>query len=145
MRTLFVLLSCVSFGLIGCGEDTPFFAGSSTDPVLIDTTCDASSSDSSFGIGELAIQGDLLRIAVTYSGGCEDHEFSACWDGTFLESNPVQAQLAVHHEDNGDSCEAAITRDVFVDLSLLRSRFQNQTGTIEIVIAGAAAGISYQF
>lgn len=78
--------------------------------------------------------GDTLSFYAIYSGGCEAHEFIACWDGSFLESDPVQAPLNIVHIGNGDSCEALITEPISIDLTPLKeiyqSSYQTDSGTI---------------
>ena len=50
------------------------------------------------------IDGDTLQLTVSYSGGCEEHEFKLVAWNYFLESNPVQAHVLLAHNANGDLC-----------------------------------------
>ncbi len=75
-----------------------------------------------------ALSGDVLTADVGYSGGCQDHGFQLCWDGMFLESDPVQAGLTLIHDSNGDDCEAYITESRMFDLNPLKQAWQSAYG-----------------
>ena len=58
-----------------------------------------------------------LRVLVEYSGGCEEHSFSAYWDGSFVKTNPPRARIILVHDDNGDVCRMLVTEELHIDLS----------------------------
>lgn len=58
---------------------------------------------------------DTLVLEVGYGGGCETHEFTLCFDGFVLDTDIVL--LGVHHDANGDACEAFITEEQKFDLT----------------------------
>ena len=95
-----------------------------------------------------SITGDVLTLNVSYSGGCEAHEFTLVTSGVFLESNPVQLQAILAHNANGDNCEAWITETYHFNLSALKTRYQKayrtETGTIVLGIKGIL-GVAYTF
>lgn len=65
-----------------------------------------------------ALDGDFLRTAVSYSGGCEVHEFK-------VRLNRVEnltAYIFIHHNANGDLCEAYPTTSLRANLSALLVR-----------------------
>ena len=76
-------------------------------------------------IDEVAIDADTLEIVVTYPGGCEEHEFQLIAWSYFMESYPVQANILLSHNANGDTCEAAITEELRFDLSPLKWEYQD--------------------
>lgn len=76
------------------------------------------------------INGDTLFVDVSYGGGCAAHELPACWDGLFRESFPVQADVVIGHEGNGDPCDAWITETRRYDLAVLRDGYQAGYGAI---------------
>lgn len=98
-------------------------------------------------LGTIALTGDVLEVPVGYSGGCADHDFTFCWDGTFQESFPVQAQLALHHNANGDSCEAwgEVTLRVSLDemKDAYAAGYQDKNGTIIVKLEGQS--VDYTF
>jgi len=103
-------------------------------------------------LGALTISGDTLTATLSYSGGCEAHEFTLCWpDGAFLESEPVQAHLEILHSGTPDPCEAYPTEVVDFDLTPLRGAYTTSTGassgTIELRVStnGGTGGATYSF
>lgn len=94
------------------------------------------------------ISGDQLVVGVSYSGGCKEHGITACWDGTFLESNPVQARLVLEHDANGDTCEAYLQETLTIDLSSMKdsykSGYQTESGTIFVQV-DQAESLDYSF
>ena len=75
--------------------------------------------DDGYELASATIEGDTLTVGVSYSGGCGSHEWELCWDGEIMESAPVQVQLTLGHNANGDSCEAIETDSIQFDISVL--------------------------
>ena len=99
---------------------------------------------------DTAITDDTLRLTVSYSGGCEPHEFTLVTSGTFLESSPVRLPISVAHNANDDSCEAFPTEVYHFDLTdikaLYQEAYQQAAGTIILLLENAPNGqIGYQF
>ena len=157
MKTIWFALSIFSLslfavsGLAACSSDSndageELFLGTSSDPVLISTACQGALPSDPMTIGDLTIEGDTLKISVSFSGGCEDHQFAVCWNGQFATSDPPQVSLEPHHNANGDNCEAAINRDVLVDLTPLREAYDpGPPGTISISVAGGSSSVDYSY
>lgn len=103
--------------------------------------------DDGYELESLAIDVDTLVVTVSYSGGCEAHLFQACWDGSFMESFPVQAAVGLQHDGNDDACEAWITEELRIPLSSMRESYIEGYGTDagEIIIGIAGGSISFTF
>ena len=101
-----------------------------------------------FTINRVTLNGDLLKIKVSYSGGCKEHIFTLISSG-FMESNPVQVNLVLSHNANNDSCEAWLTEDLSFDLSPLKQAYQQayseDSATIILNLEGSEDAINYQF
>lgn len=98
------------------------------------SSCRAEDGDP-YEVEGLTLDGNVLEVAVGYSGGCEEHSFTTCWpDQLFLESEPVQATLELQHDANGDACESYLRELVQVDLSPLAyayaENYGGETGTV---------------
>ncbi len=78
-----------------------------------------------------AIENDTLTFTASYSGGCETHDFTLVTDGIFLESDPVQLDVTLMHDANNDLCEAYLTRPHVVDLTFIKTLYQEAYGTNE--------------
>ncbi len=53
------------------------------------------------------ISGDTLFVSVSYSGGCEDHDFDLDY-----EARRDSSFLWLEHDANGDNCEALVQDDL---------------------------------
>jgi hypothetical protein len=77
---------------------------------------------------------DSLDVDVSYTGGCAEHTYKVCWDGMFLESTVVQAQLKLFHDANDDECEAPMSESISIDLAPIaaayKEMYQTHTGDI---------------
>lgn len=77
------------------------------------------------------IENDTLILTVSYSGGCEAHDFTLVTDGGFMESDPVQLVLTLTHDANDDPCEAYPTERYVFDLQPIRTLYQEAYRTDE--------------
>ena len=102
--------------------------------VVFGFTPDAWGTDA-YTINTATLQGDTLTINVSYSGGCETHEFTLVAEERFLESFPVQLRVSLAHNANADRCEALITEDYHFDLTPLKEAYQKGYRTDEGTIA----------
>ena len=103
-----------------------------------------------YTINAATLQGDTLTLNVSYSGGCETHEFTLVAEERFLESFPVQQRVSLAHNANGDICEAWITADYHFDLTPIKEVYQNSyrtdTGTIVLRLKEAPpSSLAYEF
>jgi len=101
----------------------------------------------SFDLDKVFIDGDSIRIDVSYSGGCEEHFFKLCWNEIFMESDPVQTNLELIHEGNKDGCEAYVSESLSFDLTPMKEEWQqaydSDSGTMIIHLKGR--NVSYDF
>lgn len=87
------------------------------------------------------IEGDTLTLTVSYSGGCEVHEFTLVASDAFMESYPVQLAVSLAHDANGDLCRGYPTETYTFGLApirdLYRENYQQDTGTIVLRLRDA--------
>ena len=101
-------------------------------------------------LNSAAIEGDSLKIGVSYGGGCKTHAFTLVISPSFAESDPVQLAAELAHEANNDTCEAWLTVDYVFDLALVRTRYREAYGPgaakVVLQIAGVTAdALVYEF
>ena len=70
-----------------------------------------------FEVNQVEINGNCLKINVSYSGGCAEHEFKLLWYPNRCGTPPEMLELV--HNANGDLCEAYPSETVSFDLSQL--------------------------
>ena len=80
-------------------------------------------------ISRMEVLGDFLSINVSYSGGCEEHEFELITDGRYSATYPPEIELVLRHDANNDRCRSYIDETLFFDLKPLQ-----YDGTTRIVI-----------
>lgn len=72
-----------------------------------------------FTINGAKINGDCLEIILSFSGGCQAHEFIMTYQ-KLPNFDKYTGQLTLGHNSHGDMCEAYITQTVSFDLKPLR-------------------------
>lgn len=67
------------------------------------------------------IDGDVLRLTVSYTGGCEAHRFEVLAREITWGRESLEAELSVAHDARGDSCKALIREQIEFSLEPLLS------------------------
>lgn len=96
------------------------------------------------------IENDILSIVVSYSGGCEQHEFNlvAALGSTNTDLSP-HANLVLGHESNGDTCKKIIKERLAFDLSPLKEKCKQVYGikadSMTLRLMNTIIAIKYNF
>jgi hypothetical protein len=61
----------------------------------------------------VAIANGYLTVDVTYSGGCEQHTFTLCYEPV---TAGAEATLHLSHEDAEDACDGIVSESLVFDL-----------------------------
>ena len=135
----------VSISVDDLNPDEIFYTGA----VFIGDAGDRFGTDA-YALNSATITDDTLNISVSYSGGCEDHQFTLVASDTFLESFPVQLPASIAHNANGDTCEAYPTENYRFDLTPIKTMYQEgygqEAGTIILRLKDAPDGeLVYEF
>jgi len=104
----------------------------------------------SFDIESLSLQGDLLKLFVSYGGGCQPHTFDVWTDNSLSLDQPPVINLFISHNANGDPCEALIQRDLLIDLSPIKAAFLRAnpgqaSGVVSVMVDNNNATVQYEF
>jgi hypothetical protein len=117
--------------------------------IILDEEVYKNASSDPLSISDVELVHDELAINITYSGGCEDHEFYLVGTKSFMESYPVQITILLSHNANNDPCDAVIHEQLQYDLTPLKyawqQAYQNNSGTIRILLEGFENSILYTF
>gem|GEM_PF-843384 len=73
----------------------------------------------SYRMDSVYVDGDTLRLKVSYSGGCRDHTFKL-WKLPPNALVPPVVELLLDHDAQGDRCEAWLTRWLAFSIKPLR-------------------------
>lgn len=69
------------------------------------------------------IKDNILIIRINYSGGCKDHYFGLYSLSVFDESFPVQLDMRLSHNGNGDDCDRIMYDTLYFDLTSVKNLF----------------------
>ncbi len=120
----------LSLFLAHCGNDSPIKPSSSLLPkiIIVDSDSAISTHRDPVELRQSSLKRDTLTLLVSYSGGCEKHDFALYGLSYFMKSNPVQSNIYLTHDAHGDLCEAYITEKLLFDLTPLKEIYKERHG-----------------
>jgi hypothetical protein len=86
--------------------------------------------------------GDFIVIDVSYSGGCEEHEFQLETRGDFTSTYPPEVDVALKHNSNGDRCRGMMDKKLWFDLRPLK---YDGTNRIILVLTNTDTTLDYNY
>jgi hypothetical protein len=96
---------------------------------------------------QLHVDRDILKMSVSYTGGCARHRFDLVASSRFLESEPPKVDALLAHDAGSDACPTLIAEDLAFDLTPLRDHYREtyrrDSGTVILILRGTE--ISYSF
>jgi hypothetical protein len=72
-------------------------------------------------VESVKVDGDKLIFNIIHNGGCKPHTFRLIGDSTIAKSKPVQTNLFLVHENNGDICADELKKELIFDISRLKN------------------------
>lgn len=69
-----------------------------------------------------------LVLRVGYSGCGSEHPFTLYMSDGFMESNPVQVNLVLNHDDLGEMCAAHFQKTLSINVGPILARFNDEYG-----------------
>jgi len=129
IRHMYWLSILMLFFLMNCkfwNPTSPSPATETPNIIMIDNINSIPDTNDAVAINEAKINNNLLQINVSYAGGCKKHEFQLYGLKGILKSNPPQVIIYLHHNANGDMCEAYLTEGIEFNLLPLKSEYQQQ-------------------
>lgn len=86
--------------------------------------------------------GDYIIFSISYSGGCEDHDFELVSTGHFTPTYPPEVEIFLKHDNKGDGCRAVIDTKLFYDLRPLKN---DATTQVLLVIKNTNKTLEYNY
>lgn len=137
LLTVFIVIEVLCSGCISPMKD-----------IIQDDALYQNASRDHFTFNTVHLKKDVIRINISYGGGCADHEF-ALIASSFMESEPVQVNVVLSHEDHDDPCDMWITQEEVFNLVPLKRAWQqayhNISGIIVMNLEGYTDAILYHF
>ena len=95
-------------------------------------------------IESVIVKGNALFIAVSYSGGCKEHELELIGNPLIMKSLPPKRAIQLYHNANGDSCRSLVNEILEIDITDL-AYSQTEGSEIILVLEGWEEEIKYIF
>lgn len=86
--------------------------------------------------------GDFVVLDVSYSGGCEDHEFQLESPGRFTSTYPPEVEIVLKHDSNNDRCRGIIDRKLWFQLTPLQYEGTNR---VLLVVTNTDMTLEYNY
>lgn len=117
-------------------------SSSSVPELILQSGFSEPKDNSSTEINSLAIDGNILTIDVSYSGGCQEHDFKLYFDGNYMKSLPPKANFILVHNNQNDACREFITEKLQFDISKSKYEGQNE---IVVMVNNSSSKASYKY
>jgi hypothetical protein len=83
--------------------------------------------DAEFYLESVSIEDDILKLNVSYNGGCKKHQFLLVEKKNFQRAkNIYEVRLQLLHNSNQDNCKKIVTEVLFFNLLPLKAKLQNK-------------------
>lgn len=128
MIKLFALVSALLFLQCSPNGIGPLPPAPCPPVTITDVPADSLRLDA-FDLKAVSINGDTLFVDVTYGGGCQPHDYALFMSpSVFAESLPVQANLYLRHNANGEACKALLQAKLCFDLRPVAEQYRKFYG-----------------
>ncbi len=147
---LTLLLTC-GIVLVGCIDD-PDLNTPEAVPIIVDDSLYVYYSklpQAEFLIEDGEIIKDILKLSVSYSGGCGEHEFGLIASKGIAKDNPPIGYMLLTHDAHADTCRAEMNEVLLFDLTPYRKHLQSsgllESGTVLLPINNGLGQFLAQF
>lgn len=80
-----------------------------------------------FYLERVIIEDNILKLNVSYSGGCKKHQFSLIEKKNLqIAKNIYEVHLQLLHNSNKDNCKKIVTEELFFNLLPLKTKLQKE-------------------
>lgn len=90
-----------------------------------------------FALNSARFEGQFLEMSVSFSGGCNEHDYSFFVSETVLLSDPPQLSMFVVHDDRDDFCDAYLTETISTDMGVLIDWVGGGPFLVSLVVLGS--------
>lgn len=116
----------LAFALFSCGNSKKSSSDMNDESKVLKATIGNTDKKSdAVEINSVSIDGNIMTLKVSFSGGCEGHQFELIGSEMVMKSLPGKRPVALIHNANGDMCEAYLTEEIQFDISELAISKEN--------------------
>ena len=119
----YTLLALIGLSLLSCTggmNSTAFVPPEDSKTIVVDPSINDQDDGDRTTISRVEVMGDYLVLDVSYSGGCEDHEFDLLSRGEYSATYPPVVDVVLRHDANNDKCRSYVDDRLFIDLKPLQ-------------------------
>lgn len=130
--------------LFSCGICKHKKQNSEETKMITATIGETNQTSDSYSISDIKVKGNTMLIDISYSGGCEKHQFEMTGSQNIAKSLPPIRAIQLVHKANGDSCKKMVMETIEVDIKELA--YKKEAGsTIYLTIEGWKDKVEYTF
>ncbi len=121
-----ISILCLLVLINGCATHSK----NSTNQLTIEnaTLGDISEKSDPFTISNVSLSGKNLKINITFSGGCKEHNFKLLGSEAISKSLPPQRSIVLIHQSNGDACKKLVEKTLTFNVDAFS--YQKEKGSI---------------
>ncbi len=132
LMTIIGLICMIVFA--GCEKEFVYLEPDELDaiPIIVDRALfdqSAVATQAPFSIEGGEINGDILEMTISFTGGCEEHKFRLIVSTIVIATIPPKAFVLLTHDAKGDTCTQSIMEELRFDLKPLKEHLQKGNGS----------------
>ena len=97
-----------------------------------------------YTLKEIKVNGNILELTVSYSGGCEKHDFSLIGNPELSSDKISVRKVQLVHKANGDQCKALKQKTLKFSITPLADNYKRGTEVL-LRFDNYEKGISYTY
>ncbi|MCH2225227.1 MAG: hypothetical protein MK066_10710 [Crocinitomicaceae bacterium] len=130
--------------LFSCGNMKKKSANSDNTETIKAALGDIVNADSdATSISSASIEGNILTLSLSYSGGCEKHVFDLLGSFSVMKSLPAKRSIKLIHNANGDKCRKLVEETIKFDISDLAVAKQSGSEIVLLLDGYKGGELSY--
>lgn len=141
MKKITLIISVIAF-IVACGNKDKSVKKDEvvTKTAILVDDFEEFRNNANTDITSVSIDENIMTLGVSYSGGCEEHEFSLIGSRLISKSLPPQRGIMLYHNNNGDNCRELKTEELKFDIKALEYKHQEE---IMLILEGWKDKISF--
>jgi hypothetical protein len=117
MKRLFII--AFTFALYSCSSMKKPIETSTPSAMIEATIGTTSLTGDPFDINAIWIEGNVMHLSISYSGGCGEHTFQCIGSPQISKSLPPKRSISVIHTNHEDFCKKRITDTLKINIEAL--------------------------
>ncbi len=143
--TMFLIISLVNCKAKKNAKSDKNVTNETSSLVIVNPEFIEPKDNDAFEIKSAEIIGNDLILNVTFSGGCQEHEFKAYSNNTYMKSMPPILGVFIAHNANNDNCREVVEKTLRFDLTSVKYPGKDSDYTLMIRINNWKGDLEYKY